>query len=94
LAELDLNGKRQFEGNNPTTLSKRSGQREPIASPGKETAASDDGTDGKRLSCGFASAFITNRAAHRSCLPIERALGQADVSSERKSVSLRSPRSA
>jgi hypothetical protein len=30
LAELDLNRKRQFEGNNPTTLSKRSGEREPI----------------------------------------------------------------
>jgi hypothetical protein len=30
----------------------------------------------------------------RSCQPIERAFGQADVSSERKSVNLRSPRSA
>jgi len=36
----------------------------------------------------------TNRAAQRSCQPIERAFGQTDVTSERKSVSLRSPRSA
>ena len=35
-----------------------------------------------------------NRTAQRSCQPIERAFGQADVSSERKSVSLRAPRSA
>ena len=34
-----------------------------------------------------------NRAAQRSCQPIERAFGQADVSSDKKSVSLRSPRS-
>ena len=39
-------------------------------------------------------AHHTNRAAHRSCQPIERDFGQADVSSERKSVNLRSPRSA
>ena len=39
------------------------------------------------------NAHHTNPAAQRSCQPIERAFGQADVSSERKSVSLRSPRS-